>query len=52
MEYKWVILTVTAVGTLMSGINMRVVIIDARPADDHRCLRRRPMRGVSMHMSE
>jgi len=27
MEYKWVVLTVTAVGMLMSGINMRVVII-------------------------
>ena len=27
MEYKWVVLTVTAVGTLMSGINMRVVVI-------------------------
>jgi len=27
MEYKWVVLTVTAVGMLMAGINMRVVII-------------------------
>jgi len=27
MEYKWVVLTVTAVGMLMSGINMRVVTI-------------------------
>lgn len=27
MEYKWVVLTVTAVGMLMSGINLRVVII-------------------------
>ncbi len=27
MEYKWLVLTVTAVGMLMSGINLRVVII-------------------------
>ena len=27
MEYKWVVLTVTAVGTLMSGIDMRVITI-------------------------
>jgi EmrB/QacA subfamily drug resistance transporter len=27
MEYKWVVLTVTAVGMLMSGINLRVVTI-------------------------
>jgi len=27
MEYKWVVLTVTAVGMMMSGINMRIVTI-------------------------
>ena len=27
MDYKWVVLTVTAVGMLMSGINMRIVTI-------------------------
>ena len=27
MQYKWVVLTVTAVGMLMSGINLRVVTI-------------------------
>jgi EmrB/QacA subfamily drug resistance transporter len=27
MQYKWVVLTVTAVGTLMSGIDLRVVTI-------------------------